>query len=230
MKRISVVVVSCLFAAAVVYAGCAGGGVGRGLSVKNLGKEKLVEKSGSRPKWAFERPMYVKGGILYASAAFTDVPNLGKGLHIATKLAQAKIIESIQVRLKDDFTYASEGLDIESTIVERILNSTTEEIIVNGLFQNQLYYEKKMVLTQSGWKVRYDCYALIEISKENYLVAVDRAISGNLHGPVSKQFREKVDERQRMFFRLDESPKAGDESAKNVAGAKERKDVTTEAR
>lgn len=201
MKRIIAVVVAGFCAAVLLAYGCAGG-VGRGLSVKDLGKEKVVERSGSRPKWAFDEPMYVRGGILYASALFSDAPNLGKGLHIATKLAQAKIIESISLRLRDDFTYASEGLDIDSTMVERILNATTEEIVVNGFFQNKLYYEKKKVMTHAGWKMKYDCFALIELTKENYLAAVDRAINGNLKDPVSQAFREKVDERQRIFFRL----------------------------
>lgn len=207
MKRIIALVVGAIFAAAAFSAGCAsGGGVGYGLSMKKLGKEKVVEKSGSRPDWAFDKPMYVKNGILYASGFFSDAPNLGKGLEVATKLAQAKMAESIRMRLKDDFTYASEGLDVSSTMLERILNTTTEEIVMRGFFQNKLYYEKKQVMTPGGTAYRYDCFALVEITRDNYMDAVNGGIGANLSGAVSEQFREKVDERQRLFFRLGEKP------------------------
>ncbi len=207
------VIVCCLIGGSLLFAGCAStGGVGHGLTPKNLGKEKIVEKSGSRPDWAFDRPMYVKGGIVYSSGFFSDAPNLGKGLEVATKLAQAKMAESIRMRLKDDFTYASEGLDVDSTMLERILNTTTDEMVVRGFFQNKLYYEKKQVMTPTGIKYRYDCFALAEITRENYMDAVNRAIGTNISGTVSAAFRKKVDERQRSFFRLGEKEEAIDKT------------------
>ena len=208
MKRILALVVGLVFAGATFAAGCGGGagGVGYGLSIKKLGKEKIVERSGKRPDWAFDKPMYVKHGVLYASGFFSDAPNLGKGLEVATKLAQAKMAESIRMRLKDDFTYASEGLDVSSTMLERILNTTTEEMYIRGFFQNKLYYEKKQVLTPGGNAYRYDCWALVEITRDNYMDAVNGGIGANLSGAVSEDFREKVDERQRIFFRLGDKP------------------------
>lgn len=188
-----------LLAISLILAGCGHGGVGRGLAVKNMGKEKVVEKSGSRPDWAIEKPMYTKDGILYASGMFSDAPNLSKGLQIANKQAQAKIIESIRLRLRNDFTYASEGLETNQTILEQILNSTTDEMVVSGFFQNKQYYEKKEVMGPSGIAYKYDCYALAEITKENYLKALDDAFNKN-KGGVSEAFRKKVEQRQEEFF------------------------------
>jgi hypothetical protein len=204
MKGRMILVMSGLLAAAVITTGCASsvGGVGYGLAPKKVGKEKIVERSGKRPEWAFENTMFVKNGILYASGFFSDAPNLGKGLEVATKLAQAKMAESIRMRLKDDFTYASEGLSVESTMLERILNTTTEEMVIRGFFQNRLHYEKKSVRTTAGTEYRYDCFALVEITAENYQAAVDDAIGRNMSGTVSESFRGKVEERQRAFFRL----------------------------
>lgn len=211
MKKLCVVM-CCLAGAALVLAGCAsGGGVGYGLAAKNLGKEKIVEKNGGRPDWAFDRPMFVKNGVLYASGLFSDAPNLGKGLEVATKLAQAKMAESIKMRLKDDFTYASEGLDVEATMLERILNTTTDELTMRGLFQNKLYYEKKQVGTPGGIRYRYDCFALVEITRDNYMAAVNGAINANMNGAVSEEFKEKVDERQRLFFRLGDKKQTEEE-------------------
>lgn len=214
MKRIIALIVGGAFAGVLLAAGCAsGGGVGYGLAMKKMGKEKIVEKNGKRPDWAFDRPMFMKHSVLYASGFFSDAPNLGKGLEVATKLAQAKMAESIRMRLKDDFTYASEGLSVEATVLERILNTTTEEIVMRGFFQNKLYYEKKQVLTPGGTGYRYDCFALVEITRDNYMDAVNGAINGNLSGAVSEQFREKVDERQRLFFRLGEKAEPTAEKA-----------------
>jgi len=207
MKMLNVVM-CCLIGTVFLFTGCASsGGVGYGLASKNLGKEKVIEKSGSRPDWAYDRPMFVKNGILYASGFFSDAPNLGKGLEVATKLAQAKMAESIRTRLKDDFTYASEGLDVEATVLERILNATTDELTMRGLFQNKLYYEKKQVMTPYGLKYRYDCYALVEITRDNYMAAVKDSISSNMTGVVSEASRKTLDERQRLFFRLGEKDK-----------------------
>lgn len=194
MFRVSLLVV-CL----IIFTGCASDGVGRGLTLKNAGKEKIVEQNGSRPDWAIEKPMYTKDNILYASGMFTDAPNLSKGLMVANKQAQAKIVESIRLRLRNDFTYASEGLDINQTMLEQILNTTTDEMVVSGFFQNKQYYEKKEVQGPSGVSYKYDCYALAEITKENYMKALDDALNKN-KGDISESFRKKVEKRQEEFF------------------------------
>ncbi len=202
MKRIFAFTL--LLSFAVASSGCGGGGVGYGYIPKKFGKEKVVEKSGKRPNWAFDRPMFVKNGIMYASGMFSDAPNLSKGLDIATKLAQAKLAESLQMRSRDDFTYASEGTSVDATMVERILNTTTEELMIRGFFQTQLYYEKKETLGAGGTVYKYDCYALAEISQANYAEARNAAINKNLPPSISEEFKNKVNERQRDFLRLGE--------------------------
>ena len=197
MKKIASVLAVAIVCTIMI--GCAHTGVGHGLSMKNMGKEKVVEKNGSRPDWAIDKPMYTKDGILYAGGMFTDAPNLSKGLMVANKQAQAKIVESIRTKLRNDFTYASEGLDIDQTMLEQILNTTTNEMIVSGFFQNKQYYEKKEVQGLSGFSYKYDCYALAEITKENYMKALDDAFNKNKND-VSEAFRQKVEKRQEEFF------------------------------
>ena len=206
MKRTIFFVTACAFVAAVFSAGCGGGmgGVGYGMAPKKFGKEKIVERSGPRPKWAFENTTFVKNGVFYASGFFSDAPNLSKGLEVATVLAQASLAKSIRTRLKDDLTYASEGIGIDATTLERIINTTTDEMTIRGFFQNKLHYEKKEVLGMAGTGYKYDCFALVEITAANYKAAQDEAIGRNLKGNVSEQFQEKIDERQRIFFRLGE--------------------------
>ncbi len=182
-----------------VVGSCATGGVGYRMTNKNLGKEKIVESNGKRPDWAIDKPMFVENHVLYASAIFSDAPNLSKGLMVANKLAQTKIVESIRTRLRNDFTYASEGLTVEQGVLEQILTTTTDEMIVSGFFQNKQYYEKKEVVGPSGFTYTYDCYALAEITKENYMKALDESFAKNSTG-VSEAFRKKVENRQRDFF------------------------------
>lgn len=180
---------------------CSGGSVSRSMAVKNLGKEKVVKTSGSIPDWAFDKPMFVKNGVLYVSGMFTDAPNLGKGLHLSDALARAKIAKSLRERLRDDLTYASEGLEVENTALERILTSSTDEIVLNGIFQNSQHYEKKQVQTLSGIAYRYDCFTLIEMPQAAYLAMLDKVIKGQNGKPgVTEEFRAKVDARQRAFF------------------------------
>ena len=185
-----------------VLTACGGGSVSRGMHVKNLGKEKIVNTSGNKPDWTFQKPMFVDNGVLYVSGMFTDAPNLGKGLHLADTLARAKVAKMLRDRLQDDMNYASEGLDVDSTVFERILTSSTDEIVLNGIFQNSQYYEKKQVITLSGTVYRYDCFALIEMPQERYLAMLDNIMkeqSGK--GGVSDTFREKIEARQREFFK-----------------------------
>lgn len=88
MKKIASVLAVAIVCTIMI--GCAHTGVGHGLSMKNMWKEKVVEKNGSRPDWAIDKPMYTKDGILYAGGMFTDAPNLSKDWWLPTNRLKQK--------------------------------------------------------------------------------------------------------------------------------------------
>lgn len=198
MNRIFLFIVTIIF-----LAGCASNGVGRSLTLKNAGKEKIVERSDrKRPGWAIEKPMWVKKGVLYSSGMFTDAPNLSRGLAIANKNARANIVDSMREHLQHTFTAASEGLGIDQMEVQEMTFSSSEAI-ASGFFINQHYYEKKQVRGPTGITYKYDCFALSEITEANYLKALDGVLNGYQKKGISKEFREKVNKREEEFFQKD---------------------------
>jgi len=63
---------------------------------------------------------------------------------------------------------------------------------------------KKESLGFSGTGYKYDCYALTEITMENYLKALDGALNGyQKKQTLSKEFRAKVDAKEEEFFQRD---------------------------
>ncbi|MBF0107027.1 MAG: hypothetical protein HQM16_17090, partial [Deltaproteobacteria bacterium] len=141
------------------------------------GKEKVVFKSGPRPKWAFDQPMFFKKGFYYASGMFTDAPNLGKGLEIATKLAEAKLIESISMELESNFKYMSTGIAVDDSELKSIVKTATGIIVVKGMAHNKYYYEKKSAPSVLGVNYSYDCFALVELALDNYKKAVVEGVN-----------------------------------------------------
>ena len=201
MCREAIIALVCF---AVVFTGCGHGGVGRGLSMKNMGKEKTVEKSGSTPEWAIKKPMFIKDGILYSSGNMTGIPNLSSGLIAANKRAQANIVDSLKEHLQRTFREATEGLDINQTDMQHMIFSSSEAI-VSGFFVNEQYYEKKEVQTPTGVAYKYDCYALAEVTQENYFKALDGVLNGyQKKGVISEEFRRKVDQKETEFFKRDQ--------------------------
>jgi len=144
------------------------------------GSEKVVSRSGARPKWVLERPVFSAGGNIYASGMLTDAPNLGRGLEVAAKLAQMKLVESMRLWAIDKMRYSERGLDISETDMERTFKTTTEAIMLSGLAHSRYYYEKKRASSAFGAAYRYDCFALVEISYANYLKALKSALSENI--------------------------------------------------
>ncbi|MBF0107481.1 MAG: hypothetical protein HQM16_19410 [Deltaproteobacteria bacterium] len=147
------------------------------------GKEKVVFKSGARPKWVFERPMFFKNGFFYASGMFTDAPNLGKGLEMAVTLAEAKMMESINKTVESSLVYASTGINVTDTEIAHVVKTTTGLITVQGLTHNKYYYEKKMAPMLAGSGYRYDCYALVELPLAQYQSALVAGIEQNIKSP-----------------------------------------------
>ena len=152
------------------------------------GSDKVVSRSGARPKWVFERPVFSAGGNIYASGMLTDAPNLGRGLEVAAKLAQMKIVESMRLWAIDKMRYSERGLDISETDMERTFKTTTEAIMLSGLAHSRYYYEKKRASSAFGAAYRYDCFALVEISYADYLKALRGALSEN----ISPSFAEEA--------------------------------------
>lgn len=186
-----------------LFSACSTGGVGHGLYMKKMGKEKVVEKSGGKPDWVKRGSVFIKGGVLYSVGSLTDSPNLSMGMRVAHKRAQAIIVESLKLHLQSTFREAAEGLNIDQLDIQTMIFSSAEAI-VSGFFPNDQYYEKKESLGFSGTGYKYDCYALTEITMENYLKALDGALNGYQKKQVlSEEFRAKVDAKEEEFFQRD---------------------------
>lgn len=187
----------------VALAGCSSaGGVGHGLYMKKMGKEKVVEKSGSKPDWVKRGSVFIKHGVLYAVGSLTDSPNLSMGMRVAHKRAQAILVESMKEHLQTTFREAAEGLNINQLDVQTMTFSTAEAV-VTGFFPSDQYSEKKESLGMSGTAYKYDCYALTEITQENYMKALDGVLNGYQNKGISEAFRNKVDAREEEFFQKD---------------------------
>ncbi|HPR90840.1 MAG TPA: hypothetical protein PLD93_05360, partial [Synergistaceae bacterium] len=117
------------------------GGVGHGLYMKKMGKEKVVEKSGGKPDWVKRGAVFIKGGVLYSVGSLTDSPNLSMGMRVAHKRAQAIIVESLKLHLQSTFREAAEGLNIDQLDIQTMIFSSAEAI-VSGFFPNDQYYEE----------------------------------------------------------------------------------------
>lgn len=170
----------------IVTAGCATGNV--------------VSTSGARPKWAFDRPMYSANGNVYASGMFTDAPNLGKGLDVAAKLAEIKLVESMRLWLIDRFNYVSTGIDISDTALNRVVSSTTDINLVNGLAHSKYYYEKRVSGSALGPAYRYDCFALVEISFGNYMKAVKSVANKALSPALADELMGRIEKEGETTF------------------------------
>lgn len=199
MKNKALLVITFIFVVS-----CSSGGIVPTNYSGKGGKEKVVQRSGVRPNWLFERPMFVQNGNFYASGMFTDAPNLGKGLEIAAKLAQAKMVESLRLQLEESFKYASEGIDLPDTVVKHVVDAATGAITVKGMARNKYYYEKKQSSSAFGTVYRYDCFALVELSYDNYRKATVSAIEHELSGPVAEKIIQKIDDREREVYGIQE--------------------------
>ncbi|MBF0105883.1 MAG: hypothetical protein HQM16_11210 [Deltaproteobacteria bacterium] len=185
-------------------AGCGGaGGVGHALYSKNLGKEKIIDRSDNKPNWIKKGAVFIKHGTMYAVGTLTDAPNLSMGMRVAQKRAQVVIVESLKEHLQATYSEAAEGLGIDQLDLQTMTFSSAEAV-VTGFFPSDQYYEKKQSLGLGGTFYKYDCYALIEITQENYLKALDGALNGYKKKAVlSDDFRKKVDSREKDFFEKD---------------------------
>lgn len=189
----------------VLLAGCGSmGGVGHGLAMKKVGKEKVVEKSGSKPDWVKHGSVFIKHGVMYAVGSLTDSPNLSMGMRVAHKRAQAILVESMKEHLQSTFREAAEGLNINQLDVQTMIFSSAEAV-VTGFFPTDQYSEKKQSLGMGGTTYKYDCYALTEITQENYMKALDGVLNGYQQKPaISEEFKKKVDAREEKFFQKDD--------------------------
>jgi len=177
-------------------------------------KDRVVQTSGGkRPKWAIEKPRYIKSDTIFVSgqATIRGDESLSQGLQAAELKARARLAEEIGARISRQIQSASEGFDIDSQTLREITSLSVDRKLVTGTSIKERFYEKVAFTSELSPGIeqsRYDCYALAALSVEDLRKQVDLAwkeYETKLKGKdIEPKMRERFENRWSEFFKADE--------------------------
>lgn len=168
----------------IVLTGCGGGQknlVGRQTAVSNL--------PGDAPSW-LNKGSYEDKGRLFYRGAVTGRMDMALGLREARAEAEKTLAEEIKQRIRTEFGSSIQGENLEGGVgshVSDIIAKVSENVQVSGAKLTEQYSQKLEERTAYGLRYVWDCYALVSLSREDYLEA--RRMT--LQGAVAKAREEK---------------------------------------
>lgn len=196
-----------------VFVGLLAGCGGTQKTVKAT-KDRVVQTSGGkRPKWAIEKPRYVKSDTIFVSgqATIRGDESLSQGLQAAELKARARLAEEIGARISRQIQAASEGFDIDSQTLREITSLSVDRKLVTGTSIKERFYEKVAFTSELSPGIeqsRYDCYALAALPVADLRKQVDLAwkeYEAKLKGKdVDPKMRERFESRWSEFFKTEE--------------------------
>ncbi len=157
--------------------GCAG-------SQKNLvGKQTTVSNlPGDAPAW-LTRGSYEDSGRFFYRGAVTGRTDMALGLREARAEAEKTLAEEIKQRIRTEFGSSIKGENLEGGLgshVSDIIAKVSENVQVSGAKLSEQYSQKLEERTAYGLRYVWDCYALVSLSREDYLEARRMTLQGAL--------------------------------------------------
>jgi hypothetical protein len=183
--------------AAVTLAGCSAHKLGV------IGSERIIEKSGDKPKWVFEIPKENKEYFFFRGFK-TSAVSLEDGLTDARSGAIRQVLEMIQSQGLVDYKKAR----VEHGLAQRRedIGSVTEDglkilsrTVASGVKELETYTEKVERITPEGLRYFYNVYTLVRYPKAEYDKAV--ALAANQQMAVQRDKNDK--QAQKVLDELD---------------------------
>ncbi len=185
--------------AAVIISGC---GITALQVKKDIGVEKVVERSpGKKPKW-LEEPFFEKNDHLFYKGEANKVYDRALGFRQAKANAVQNLVESIKIRARSEFSEAVKGINVSEGSLGRYMDNvvawTSENVDITGAVKYAEYYEKVEVKTYEGVEYYYNCFVQLKIPVENYRKARAKALTKAVEqasDPEAKALAEQVKEK-----------------------------------
>lgn len=170
----------------------------------NPKKDRIVDASHEdRPNWLEQSNLgFIKGDMIYRIGVAETPANSSarKVTEVAAMKARADLAQELRAKLENRAQYASEGLSIDQSSLERIITEGSKIDNINALRTHEQYWEK--IATSDGYSesTKYVGYSLVGMPLKQYRRQLQAAIRGNLNKSLSKKFQDKVDRNYEEFF------------------------------
>lgn len=166
---------------------------------KNFGEKTIVEESGLKPSWVGEEKIYWEDDDkMFYKATVTDQVRLERGLRNCKAELVKSIVEKISIKVTSDFTKASVGSNYSNEElgedVKDVLSWTTDELQINGITPEELFWEKIEVYEGNSVSYLYDIEMLASINTYDYQKALKSALD-----KLTEQKRIEAQERARKL-------------------------------
>ncbi len=156
--------------------------IGCGGSRKQIGSQRIVEKSPSAmPEWV-QQTAYEKKDMLYYVGGVKNVVDYSLGLREAKAEGLKNLVESVKLRARTQLTQMTRGSNQTKEDLGKFIEDgvalTSTNLDVSGVLPREQYTEKIEETTGTGVKYLYNCYTLLGISTKDYAEARRKAIEG----------------------------------------------------
>ncbi|HLD30356.1 MAG TPA: hypothetical protein VJC03_08430 [bacterium] len=160
----------------IILVGCAG------TKAPMVGQQKVVERSAKEtPEWVMV-PFFEDKEMMYFAGTVKGVADYAVGLRQAKAEAVKNIAESIQSKVRTEFTETTRGANIDpgdlGKFVQDAIAMVTENVNIQGMLPAENYYEKVEEATEYGVKYFYNCHTLYQLPVKDYRLARSRALDG----------------------------------------------------
>lgn len=152
-----------------VAVGCSGS--------NQVGKETIVEKSGSTPDWILT-PTQDEDDFIFVTGEISKANDRSFGMNQAYADGVRKVLNTMQNAVSTETAQTFEGANLSDGDLGRYTKIgvawISDTYKISGVQNPESYWEKVEVTTLSGVKYHYNCYSLLKISRLDY----NRAIEG----------------------------------------------------
>ena len=178
----------------VALSGCGGG-------AKNLAGKQTPVTGDNAPAWA-AKASYEEGGRYFYRGAVTGRADMALGLREARAEAEKSLAEELKQKIRTEFGSAVKGENFEGGLgshVFDIIAKVTESVQVSGAKLAEQYTQKVEERTSNGVRYIWDCYALVSLTREDYLDARRQALQGAI-AKAREERNAKAEEALKLTF------------------------------
>lgn len=167
-----------------------------GLAACSTGGKRVVGKQTpvfslpeKAPSWA-GKAFYEENGNLFYRGAVSARADMSLGVREARAEAEKNLAEEIKQRILTQFGSSIEGENVDGglgTHVTDLIAKVSENVQISGAKLTEQYVQKLEEQLPTGVRYVWDCYALVSVSKEDYL----EARRATLNGAIARAHQEK---------------------------------------
>ncbi|OGR91311.1 MAG: hypothetical protein A2V88_04830 [Elusimicrobia bacterium RBG_16_66_12] len=137
----------------------------------------LPEKT---PAWA-GKAFYEENGSLFYRGAVSGRTDMALGVREARAEAEKNLAEEVKQRIRTEFGSMVKGENADGGLGNHVYDlvvKVSENIQISGAKLREQFVQKLEEQTPTGVRYIWDCYALVSVSKADYLEARRTALSG----------------------------------------------------